>query len=774
MASDNGAYTLGQSTEGTLLITVTKPGDVTVPLAATVGVEQAGDIDFDYTTGNDHVTDAVEGRNAGVLVEDWYDGDNYTWYGDGDEVDTDPITNLDGMPDVWMDETTWGEDPTPLDQWIENPSDNSNYYGDDPITGEAPVINPTANEYFGVSNLADGNGLIYAMFAGSEVVDNGYRYTEAEIRQFVTSLLANDLNGAFSGLPNPKALDYTDLLSNEWDDAGEDIYDGGNMLYVDGQLQSIWTQENSSGTTTWGDYNFYTTAAADNGTVLTVTGWTGNSALIEGNMGADGSGGYETGELTGFSGVRVFFAQNYGAGDPSLVKIFITDAAGAQLMSIPTEYIGEGVDQSYVNPNSDYDAIDNSAAYNGEDSSVGDASLDGSDPGVYDDLGLNSTHYNDGTMTGEDYYAYSGSGNPTDKIDIDDGSGEDSGVAGEAEGTLTDGTTDEDSFLTDPVQDGFAPFDWDNAVVLTRRDAQVGPDVVWNFQAGAGHDVVALEGALYSSTVNVGGEDGSISGVDGYQATESVWQGEDVADWSGSGDTFGLPTMWSIDLGVTDASQGFTIDFSSSPRLHIVGTDTNGGWNRLVADLSAEPMHFENVAAFQTYIEQAFYEDNPSALSAAEAITWSFNNGVLTADVGAASLEFDTSGSYNSAWHYYQMAVDISYGQDFDLSQDEFGLVRSTNSDVLAASLSDVDAVAAMLNSHYNFSGTSSDSVRNTSVFAVTAQDDATQTAIWVHEQSNGADSTVDAHELSLLAIVHTTGTEFQMENFYPLTTQVV
>lgn len=82
-----------------------------------------------------------------------------------------------------------------------------------------------------------------------------------------------------------------------------------------------------------------------------------------------------------------------------------------------------------------------------------------------------------------------------------------------------------------------------------------------------------------------------------------------------------------------------------------------------------------------------------------------------------------------------------------------------------AADLAVSDRIAALLDGVFDFTG-SDNGALNTSVFAVTAADDATRTAVWVHRQSAADDATVEAHELSLLAIVNTTGEEFSYENF--------
>ena len=103
----------------------------------------------------------------------------------------------------------------------------------------------------------------------------------------------------------------------------------------------------------------------------------------------------------------------------------------------------------------------------------------------------------------------------------------------------------------------------------------------------------------------------------------------------------------------------------------------------------------------------------------------------------------------------------------FDLNQDEFGLVSSADSSLTASELGDVTKVAELLNTLFQFDAGSADEVLNTSIFAVTAKDDPTQTAIWAHRQSATNDATVDAIELYQLAVVHTTGDEFAAHDLY-------
>jgi len=105
-------------------------------------------------------------------------------------------------------------------------------------------------------------------------------------------------------------------------------------------------------------------------------------------------------------------------------------------------------------------------------------------------------------------------------------------------------------------------------------------------------------------------------------------------------------------------------------------------------------------------------------------------------------------------------------GSQFDLSQDEFGVVPEGMTGFESADLGNAYAVADMLNSMFDFKADENE-VLNTSIFAVTASDDPSQTAIWAHQQSSSDGNTVDAMELYKLALVNTIGdSPFTAENF--------
>ncbi len=159
--------------------------------------------------------------------------------------------------------------------------------------------------------------------------------TGVEDGQVVTVTFTNTrvYDDAFAGLANPWALDYSDLFSSSWEDAGGDLYDDGNYLYIDDVEQSIWDSAGNSGSETWGDFEFTTYS---NGALLQVDNFSASSFSIEGEMGYDGSGTREGGALSGYD-QAVFYEQVYGGGDPSLVKIYITDATAAALSALPSD-----------------------------------------------------------------------------------------------------------------------------------------------------------------------------------------------------------------------------------------------------------------------------------------------------------------------------------------------------------------------------------------------------------------------------------------------------
>ncbi|XGA80953.1 hypothetical protein OR573_04685 [Halomonas sp. CH40] len=136
----------------------------------------------------------------------------------------------------------------------------------------------------------------------------------------------------------------------------------------------------------------------------------------------------------------------------------------------------------------------------------------------------------------------------------------------------------------------------------------------------------------------------------------------------------------------------------------------------------------------------------------------------------------------------------ISEYNSLDLSTTEFASVSSnanqnaivfpevslastlstpTSASVAAAELGDAEAVATLLNELFSLPdaqlGSDDNGELNTTLFAVTASDDASQTAIWAHTQSSSDDATIEGSELNQLALLHTLGDDdFGSSNWLP------
>lgn len=210
--------------------------------------------------------------------------------------------------------------------------------------------NDTDSDYFEVSNLGNASFVIYATMVGSPDVDGGFRFDEQTMREFVTRFgsidavksaitaettaeLAqmSDLGRYFYSLPNGYALDYSDLDTYYWDDAGGDLYDSGNYLYVNGNEQEIWSTENKLSPTEmdWGSYVYQTYKS---GTVLAVSNFHGQSFTIDGGLGADSDGVRINGEVEGgVNGARVFYSLTSAPYDPGLTKLIITNSRNATM-----------------------------------------------------------------------------------------------------------------------------------------------------------------------------------------------------------------------------------------------------------------------------------------------------------------------------------------------------------------------------------------------------------------------------------------------------------
>ena len=357
-----------------------------------------------------------------------------------------------------------------------------------------------------------------------------------------------------------------------------------------------------------------TSGSAQTGDVDT----TGGDATYYGDAALFGED--DSGTLTG-EGVLQSFTNpdsEYTAtsGSPASGTVDTTVGAGDSTFSGDDERLGaDGVDQTYTNPSSGYDALPASPENNTEGGNIGDSNLEGIAAGAYDENDVLT--YEDGSPTGTG-----------DKIDLGDGSTVgDGGVAGESEISITDTTSDTDAFESSQLETGFAAYEWDSSQLTTLADTSAGFDVVNNFQVAS--DLIVVEGELAASTLS------------------------------------------------------------------------------------------DNLALSDTGVE-----------------------------VGVSTDGWDV----------------------FDLSNAEFGLVTSPFSNVAAADLTEADLVAQLLNQVFDFNsafgGTLDNGELNTTLFGVTASDDETVTAIWAHTQSTSGDDSIGAEELSLLAVVNTSGSAFGADNF--------
>jgi len=141
-------------------------------------------------------------------------------------------------------------------------------------------------------------------------------------------------------------------------------------------------------------------------------------------------------------------------------------------------------------------------------------------------------------------------------------------------------------------------------------------------------------------------------------------------------------------------------------------------------------------------------------------------DGALRASTAVGEVDRMLSDGYSD--------LDRRPGPHIDLDFNEFGLVtqagnHSAGATVDTAHLSNAHDIASLLSDAFYITADGEDDQLNTTIFAVTAEDDPNSTAIWVHTQSSAGDGTIDANELTMLAIVHSTGGDFGMSNLQML-----
>ncbi|PWL33441.1 MAG: hypothetical protein DCO97_19615, partial [Marivita sp. XM-24bin2] len=405
--------------------------------------------------------------------------------------------------------------------------------------------------------------------------------------------------------------------------------------------------------------------------------------------------------------------------------------------------------------------------------------LDGTDEGI----GANDSFNAKFLVQQPNLYETRGDGTDlTDRVDAGDGSqADDGGTAGAlpTEVTDSDSATDDLSVTED---DAGVPAYEEDATVTEVFSGNAAADVITNFQVA--NDVIGIEGALLGSL-------GGASFVSVTGAPVFIWEQAvqlEVAEQAPidpTGSTSALATR----------SDVLTWDWAA---------DYDGGPIR-IEDGAPQFIKVQGDTYLDRYAEWDVsfgIGDNPDLsdgpfdslnelVAAIEGNQWTGDQGIdIEADVVDGNLEFRVSGvaaddsndqlrsdfgiDYewvirNGPEAKFEMLVRDS--ELFDLSTTGFGLVDSEASTLEASAIADAEEVAALLRKVFDFSGDTPNADVNTTIFAVTASDDASETAIWAHTQSSADDDTVEALELNLLGTVVTVGDgagndEFGIENF--------
>ncbi|HMM08310.1 MAG TPA: hypothetical protein PKA35_04210 [Paracoccus solventivorans] len=306
-------------------------------------------------------------------------------------------------------------------------------------------------------------------------------------------------------------------------------------------------------------------------------------------------------------------------------------------------------------------------------------------------------------------------------------------------------------FTIDNTHAGFKAFDWDSATRTIVSAGNPAPDLIHNFQPD--HDVIALEGDLAGSTLQ-----GALAIRHGNSEGETIHVVRASGQFSNHGED-GL-TAISFDMKLPDAVTPFRVLATSGGAISYIAPGGDSYAMSFAADTE-----FASVAEFVAHLTGTMTGSQDHMLDPASwpPLGFTFEDGVLT-------LIAPPGVTLHNHLDGLTLESVLAGTPGFDLSTDEFGLVSAAvnagaECSVTAADLAASDRIAALLDGVFDFSG-SDNGALNTSVFAVTAADDATRTAVWVHRQSAADDATVEAQELSLLAIVNTTGEEFSYENF--------
>jgi hypothetical protein len=306
---------------------------------------------------------------------------------------------------------------------------------------------------------------------------------------------------------------------------------------------------------------------------------------------------------------------------------------------------------------------------------------------------------------------------------------------------------------------------------------------VITFAAAEGLTISPNDGFFELSTLQA---EGQSAGGDG---PVTVLEGDEFVNWEGKSDgtvtkstylTYYDETRDTVRVDYTNKVYETvveTVDDADSFDAKILVADNEAG--ELGGTAGASPTEVtdgdsatddlsvtEDDAGVPAYSEDASVTEVFSGNAAADVIT----NFQVAEDVIGIEGDLAQSTVGDAVIADGVQAAEIG-GKPFDLSTLGFGLVASADGDIAGADLLDAAEVAAKLAIVFDFSSTTEVNGLNTTIFAITDDDDASQTAIWAHTQSSADDATVDALELNLLGTVETVGDgagkdEFGIENF--------
>jgi hypothetical protein len=356
----------------------------------------------------------------------------------------------------------------------------------------------------------------------------------------------------------------------------------------------------------------------------------------------------------------------------------------------------------------------------------------------------------------------------TPYVAVYDGSGSDSeGTAGESSNAQG-----EDSSYIDNDVEGYAPFDWDQSTVTIRSVGNAGADVVNNFQVG--FDFIALEGALAASTLS-GAVVAAVDAADAVMAPVDSpigLAGLVSRGTTPAGDSYNTMRGVGWNFPIAAADQSFTITAHTVHTLRVYDGASYVG--QIIYNLNVTDVTYANLDAYMAALNATGYiqagdstlldnvlAEGLTGTYAADVLTISVPTNLIVEDVEIVFLDHPSATTFTGSINGLELVLP-----SFDLSEDEYGLITSADSLLGTDDITDAALVAVQLSTLFELDGASGNDEINTSVFAVTASDDSSVTAIWSHLQSSTGDSTIDALELSLLAVVNTTGGEFSLDNF--------